>query len=212
MIKDNIIFLREFFTDFQATGTFFPSSKWAADALAAPIRHSRGHPLNILEVGPGSGPVTVQLLKYMSDEDTFTICEINPRFMLALKKKLSRNADYLRHKERIFFFEGPVQNLPEDRQYDAIICAIPFLNFEVETVREIFEKFARISNEQTQMTYFEYIGLRSLGLVVSLPERRKRLLEIDQFFKQFFSSREINRTRVWLNVLPINIYKFATAA
>ncbi|MBX7136590.1 MAG: methyltransferase domain-containing protein [Oligoflexia bacterium] len=212
MIKDNLVFLREFITEFKSTGTFFPSSKWAAKALAKPVLAKEREPLNILEAGPGSGPVTVHILKHMDDRDSLTVCEINPRFMKALKEKLSKNADYQRHKERVTFFEGAVQDLPEERTFDAIICAIPFLNLERPMVEEIFEKLRRLSNDKTLMTYFEYIGLRNIGLLASLPERKRRIQELDLFLKKMLNEHRIARERVWLNVLPIDIYTLQLAA
>ncbi len=212
MIKDKVIILREFITEFQTTGTIFPSSKWAADALSHPVRQERDCGISILEAGPGSGPVTVRILKQMNDKDTLTLCELNPRLMQTLKAKLALNSDFLRHKDRITFYEGPVQNLSEDSKFDVIICAIPFLNLERSLVEEIFEKLLRLSNPGSQMTYFEYMGLRPLGLLASLPERRKRLRELDAYFRELFDKHRPNRTRVWLNLLPINVYTFEMAA
>ena len=212
MLKDNLVFLREFITEFQSTGTFFPSSKWAADQLAWPVRDDHDQPLHILEVGPGSGPVTVRILKHMKEHDTLTICEINPRFMKALKQKLSKNEDYLRNQERIFFFEGAIQDYHVEKKFDLIVCAIPFLNFEAPMVDEIFQKLKQLSSPQALMTYFEYIGIRPMSLIVSPPERKKRMRELDVFFKRVFDKHQIDKKRVWLNVLPIDIYTLNLAA
>lgn len=205
MIKDNVAFLKEFIKEFQTTGTMFPSSKWAAQALTNPLRKSRT-PQNILELGPGTGPVTVKILDDMQQGDHLVTCEINPRFMAVLKENLSSYPNFLKHKNNVEFFLGPIQELPETRKFDTIVCALPFLNFELKTVEEIFSKLERLSSPDTKMTYYEYIGLRSLGKVVSMPDRKKRLKEIDCFFKKIYKNRPVQRERVWLNLLPINIY------
>ncbi|MBX7144360.1 MAG: methyltransferase domain-containing protein [Oligoflexia bacterium] len=205
MIKDNVVFVKEFLREFQTTGTCFPSSPWAARALTNPLRKSRT-PQNILELGPGTGPVTVKILEDMVEGDHLTLCEINPRFMAALKDRLKDNPNFLRHRERITFFQGPVQDLPEDRRYNTIVCALPFLNFSLSTVEEIFAKLERLSNPETKMTYYEYIGLRSLGKVVAHPNHKRRMQELDSFFKSMYQRHKMSRDRVWLNVLPINIY------
>jgi len=217
MIKDNLVFLREFISEFQATGSFLPSSKWAADQLTHPIRNGRMQRLNILEVGPGSGPVTVRILKHMREHDTLTVCELNPRFMKALKEKLSKNEDYLVHKERVYFFEGAIQDYtvqshtPQEK-FDVIICAIPFLNLEAAMVEEIFEKLKSLSSDQGLMTYFEYMGIRPMSLVISPPDRKRRIRELDMFFKRIFGKHCLDKRRVWLNVPPINIYTLNLAA
>lgn len=205
MLKDNFVFLREFFSEFEATGSLFPSSRWAAEGLIHPLKGPRT-PRKVIEVGPGSGPVTVHILEQMLDGDELVLCEINPRFMQALKENLKNNPNYLKHKDRVSFFEGPVQNLEPGLKFDVIVCAIPFLNLDAPIVAEIFAKLKDISSENTVMTYYEYIGLRRLGKVVSPAQRRQRLKELDIFFKDIYREHNMRKTRVWRNFLPINIY------
>lgn len=207
MIKENIVFFREFISEFKYTGTMFPTSKWAARAMVVPLRGRKERsPLNILELGPGTGSVTVRILENMGDRDTLSVCEINPRFMEALRDSLADNPHYLRHRDRISFYTCPVQEMPEDQNYDVIVCALPFLNFDLGTVEEIFAKLKRMSNEETVMTYYEYIGLRKAGLMMSSPKRKERLQQIDSFFDGVFESHLKGRKKVWANLLPINVY------
>lgn len=211
MIKDNLVFLREFLTEFQKTGSIFPTSRWAAEALTNPIDKPRPSQ-NILELGPGTGSVTVQVLEKMVEGDHLTICEINPRFMKALKKKLAKNELFQRHQKRIRFFEGPAQDLPEDIRYDVIVCAIPFLNLDVAAVHEIFEKLRKIGKENAVMTYYEYIGLRSLSKSVASKQTKQRMRELDDYLHTVTDEWCMGRKRVWLNLLPINIYTLQFAA
>jgi phosphatidylethanolamine/phosphatidyl-N-methylethanolamine N-methyltransferase len=210
MIREAFVFLREGVLNFRYTGTICATSSWAAKALVNPLREARS-PQRILELGPGTGSVTVEILKDMIPGDKLTICEINPRFMDALKRRLEENSDFQERKEDVEFFCGPVQDLPEKGTYDVIVCALPFLNFEIETVREIFQKLHRMSTDETVMTYYEYIGLRRVSKVVSSPERKQRILEIDSFFKDKHARDKIGHERVWLNFLPINIYTLRLA-
>ena len=55
MIKENLVFLREFLLEFKTTGACFPTSRWAAQALITPLREPNRPPRNILELGPGTG-------------------------------------------------------------------------------------------------------------------------------------------------------------
>jgi len=100
-MKDNLVVLREFFSEFKSTGTICPSSKWAARALANPL-HEFSAPKHILEVGAGTGSVTVQILRKMNVNDELTVCELNPRFIKQLKKKLCKDFCYQIHKDREF--------------------------------------------------------------------------------------------------------------
>lgn len=204
MLRDNLVMFIGFFEEFKNTGTAFNSSRWAARALTNPVRYGNG-PKNILEVGAGTGPVTSEIIKDMSSKDTLTIVEINPKFMAVLKERVKKLPEYELHKDRITFFEGPIQEVPEDDQYDVIVCALPFLNFERKLVEEIFAKLSRLGTESTVMTYYEYIGLRQLGKVVS-KTRKERVEELERFFHDIGHRRLITKKKVWLNVLPIYIY------
>lgn len=204
MLKDNLVMFLGFFEEFKNTGSAFNSSKWAARALTQPMREG-SNSKHILEVGAGTGPVTVEIIKEMSATDTLTVVEINPKFMKVLKERLQETPEYHTHRERITFFEGPIQNVPEDKKYDIIICALPFLNFEPSLVTEIFAKFNKLGDESTVMTYYEYIGLRQLGKVVS-KSRKARVEKLEKFFSEIGHSRLMTKQKVWLNVLPIYIY------
>jgi len=207
MIKDNIIFLKEFINEFQSTGAPFPTSKWAARALICPLKQRcRPSALKALELGPGTGSVTVRILEQLREQDSLTVCEINPRFLSLLRAKLNENPHYHLHRERVTFYGCAVQELPEDQKYDVIICALPFLNFDLPTVENIFAKLKRLSTDETIMTYYEYIGLRSVSLAISPPRQRQRMKELDSFFKGIFSKHLSDRFQVWFNLLPINIY------
>lgn len=204
-LKNRLLFVTEFFREFDCTGSVCPTSSKAATALTKPLREQRCAK-NVLEVGPGTGSVTVKILRDMRPGDNLTICEINPRFMRELKKRLADNPDFLQHRDQITFFQGPIQELSENQHFDVIVCALPFLNFERAMVAEIFSKLMRLSSKDTVMTYYEYIGLRSLGKVVSFPTQKRRFKELDEFFDDVYSHHLRGRKRVWWNFLPINIY------
>lgn len=205
LLKEAVVFFKEGVSNFHHTGTLCATSKWAAKTLANPLRKKRA-PMKILEVGAGTGSVTVEILKDMIAGDYLTICEINPRFMEAVQERLSEDPIYALHKDKIKFFVGPVQDLPEEDIYDVVVSSLPFLNFTIQTVEEIFDKLSKVSTDKTIMTYYEYIGLRKVGKVVSSPDRRKRIIELDRYFKEKHAASRIGHERVWLNVLPINVY------
>ena len=212
MIKDNLIFLQEFINEFQNTGSCFPTSRKAASELTAPLRQPRS-PKRILELGPGTGSVTFPILEMMIPGDTLSICEINPRFMKELKVKLERNQRYQQFKDAIDFFEGPIQEFPEGGdKFDVIVCSLPFLNFDRDMVEEIFNKLARLSTPQAVMTYYQYIGLRSLGKVIGSREKKQRLSELDDFFDIAAEKHRARQKKVWFNMLPINVYILDIAA
>lgn len=212
MIKENLVFLREFLLEFKTTGACFPTSRWAAQALITPLRATDRQPKKILELGPGTGSVTMPMLREMQDGDTLTICEINPRFMKALKEKLAGNEHFQRNRDRVFFFEGAAQDLPTDTTYDIIVCALPFVNFDLDTVQSIFTRLREISSPDTLMTYYEYIGMRTVNGALAPADRAERIQQVNEYLKSSGSINYIGRERVWLNLLPINIYTVKPSA
>ncbi len=204
-IKSKFVFLSQFFKEFEATGSFCSTSKWAAKAMTEPLVGPR-RKMRILEAGPGTGSVTDQILRRMHADDELVLCELNPRLMAILKLNLAKHPLYNLHRDRISFFEGAVQELPGSQPFDVIICAIPFLNIPVSVVKEIFGRFRQLSHEKTVMTYYEYIMMRKLGKAVS-SERRARVNLLEPFLNGLWSQTATSRKKVWLNLFPITVYK-----
>jgi phospholipid N-methyltransferase len=96
--------------------------------------------------------------------------------------------------------------------YDIIVCALPFVNFDLETVQSIFRKLREISSPNTLMTYYEYIGVRKFNETVGAPERRDRVAQVHEYLKDSGYISYLKRERVWLNLFPINIYTVRPAA
>lgn len=210
MLKDNALFVQEFFRAFKTTGSAWPTSRWAARAMVAPLAE-RPHNANskILELGPGTGSVTEFILREMGFGDSLAVCEINERFMEALQDNLGSDPYYETHRSRVSFYCCPMQQMPENQKYDVIVCAIPFLNFDIPMVKELFRKIAALSHPQTVMTYYEYIGLRDIGKQFSGSARRARIRELDQLITRIQANHLQQKERVWLNMLPIKVYRLS---
>ena len=204
MLKRNLTMLLGCFEEFKNTGSAFNSSKWAARALTTPMLE-RSEPVNIIEVGAGTGPVTAEIIKRMQPRDHLTIVEINPKFMSVLKEHITQLPEFAQHADRITFFEGPIQEVPQNMSYDLIVCALPFLNFDRPLTEEIFLKLNSLASPDAIMTHYEYMGLRRLGSAIS-KTRAKRAKDLDLFFREIGHTRLVNRKNVWMNLTPIYIY------
>jgi phosphatidylethanolamine/phosphatidyl-N-methylethanolamine N-methyltransferase len=208
--NETLLFLKEGLVRSKETGSICPTSQHAASALIHPLKPPRQllpkKNARILEVGAGTGSVTRSILKNMISDDTLTVCELNHRFMTSLMTMLTENEDYQKHKPRVSFFGDAIQALTEERSFDLIISALPFLNFDIGTIKDIFQKFKNLSNENTVLTYYEYIGVRRIGKKLAPKKHRERLTIFDEFFTAHIDPALITYQKVWLNVLPIYIY------
>ncbi len=189
MKNDYLNFIFELPKSFQQIGAMLPSSPGLGRAMVRPIRESN-RPLNILEVGPGTGPFTRQIVRLMRSEDRFTVCEINPRFISNLKDKLAKSRLFWKHADRITFFEGPVQKLPTNEKFDIIVSSLPFSNFTPETVDEILKLFSQLIAPDGTITFCEYIGMRKLTALFSSKRGRARLAGVDQVIQTWVNRIE----------------------
>lgn len=207
--SDTFVFIKEVSKSFAQIGSVIPSSSALARALVRPMllcERGQNHPLRILEVGPGTGPVTRQILGNMQSEDTLMVCEINPRFMKRLQERLVNDEHFQRNKERVSFFQGPVQALHTEEQlgkFDVIVSSLPFSNFQPQVVEEIFKTYRDLLKDGGSITFCEYIGIRKIGALVANPEERARVKQVDQVVKRWCDRSECLKKEItFLNVPP----------
>lgn len=208
MFNDILVFLREGVREIGSTGALFPTSRWAVRALVQPLaQRNTLSPMRILEVGPGTGAATVQILQHLQPGDELVLCEMNPRLMEALKQLVANNPFYQAHKERISFHTCPVQELPDTGgKFDVIICAIPFMNLPVTVAESIFQKFSKLSHERTHMTYYEYMWLRAIGRSFNHSPVGERLKALSGFFKDLHAGHLKRRFKEYRNLPPVYVY------
>lgn len=219
MENEYLAFLRELPRSFTEIGAMLPSSPLLGRAMVKPLREGAKldrRPLKILEVGPGTGPFTRQILRFMGPEDTFTVCEINARFLHLLQRKLAHNKSFQRNADRVQFVQCPVQELRTQGigdQFDIIISSLPFSNFMPETVEEILTLFRDMTAEGGRVIFCEYIGLRKISSVFSTPAGRKRVEGVERVIQQW-SNRvstdggEVRKRLSLLNVPPAYAIEF----
>src|SRR6266851_5643758 len=93
-------FIRQCRRQFRSTGAILPSSRFLARALVSEIAKPRG-PARILEVGPGTGSVTRQILRRMLTSDQLDAVEINANFITRLLARLDHDRIYQRQRDRV---------------------------------------------------------------------------------------------------------------
>lgn len=178
---------KEIANRFGEIGMVMPSSRSLARAMVRPLKELQT-PRRVLEVGPGTGPMTKQILRHLTDADTFVICEINPIFLAQLKQILATDPNFIKHKSRIVFFEGPVQELAKsgiDTDFDFILSTLPFLNFTGREVDELFSMYEELLSDRGVLSTCEYIGLRKVNLFFSSPRQRSRMKEVDNVLRKW---------------------------
>jgi phosphatidylethanolamine/phosphatidyl-N-methylethanolamine N-methyltransferase len=87
-LRDEARFIRSWIDKPLITGAVSPSGKALAKMMAAPINPDM--PGQVLEIGPGTGPVTEALIARGVDEGRLVLLEFNPGFVDLLRQRFPR--------------------------------------------------------------------------------------------------------------------------
>lgn len=171
-------------------------------ALARFVREKSTRPRRILEVGPGTGAVTRQIVAGMGDGDQIDLVELNESFVRQLEHRFANEPAFHAVADRARVLHCPIEDLPRDETYDIIVSGLPLNNFAVADVRNILAALTDLSAPGGTLSFFEYIAIRSARALVSGRAERTRLRGIGDALRATLDGREIRRDAVWLNVPP----------
>jgi phospholipid N-methyltransferase len=217
-LADYRVFWRQFRRAYNSTGALLPSGRSLSRALARFVRDDErgsqagknGHTTSenqpekarrILEVGPGTGAVTIEIAAGMRPTDQLVMVERNEQFVDHLAKWLSEFPADQTARDRISLVHASVEELPEDEPYDLIISGLPLNNFTVATVDRILTKLSRLLAPGGTLSFFEYVAIRKAKSLVCSREDRERLQGIARVLGEYLRS-EVRRDLVVANVPP----------
>ncbi len=194
-------FFREFRRDFHHTGAVLPSGVFLARALARPLREPHP-PAHVLEIGPGTGSVTREIVRAMQPGDRLDCVEINPHFAERLRGLVERDRVLAGRRGDIRILQSPVQELPGEGVYDYLVSGLPLNNFTGPEVRSIFAAFLRLARPGATLSYFEYAFVRQLKAPFVGRAERYRLARVGKLVGRYIRRHQTGYRRVWLNVPP----------
>ncbi|MEZ6057925.1 MAG: methyltransferase domain-containing protein [Planctomycetaceae bacterium] len=201
MLRDNLEFLRQFRQRFETTGAVLPSSRFLARAMTGPLR-GRTEPIRILEVGPGTGAVTREIVKLVKPEDRLDLVEINESFANMLNERFQTDRDYQRVATQSQVHVCPLQEFRSEQPYDVIISGLPFNNFPAGLVEELVDTCFQLLAPGGTFSFFEYMYVRPVRQLVSRGAERERLRKIEETLRTRFSNHRFRRNWVFVNVPP----------
>src|SRR6266850_63139 len=121
-------FYRQFRDQYHTTGAILPSGRALARAMTRPMRQTPG-PRRILEVGPGTGAVTAEIVRQLRPGDQFDIVEINADFVACLGQRFAEEPDFRKRRAQSRIIHSPLQDVPGEHVYDFVISGLPLNNF-----------------------------------------------------------------------------------
>ena len=150
-------FFIQFIKELKKTGAIAPSSKFLArdlvEQLQADLRYSKCPPLNILELGPGTGPLTKEIIKLMRPVDHFDLVEVQRNFYEIIFKKFNG--------KNISVHFGDILNFEPDRSYDYIFSSLPYENMPQHINQKIWEKKLSLCASKAYISYFKYVKFKN---------------------------------------------------
>jgi phosphatidylethanolamine/phosphatidyl-N-methylethanolamine N-methyltransferase len=194
-------FYRQFRDNFATTGSIIPSSGSLARALTRPMRQSKS-PRQILEIGPGTGAVTAEIVRHLRPGDHLDIVEINPDFVAYLRQRFDTEPAFVKKREQCRIIQGPLQEVPGSQVYDFMISGLPLNIFPLALVQDIYRSYERLLKPAGTLSFFEYAWVRDMKMPFLERGERARLSELGQFLEGKLRRYQIGEELVILNVPP----------
>lgn len=177
-----------FLKDLKQVGAIAPSSKFLAKDLVIQLKKklsgSDCRPLNILEVGAGTGSLTKQISKHLRPKDRLDIVEIHKKFYQIVKVKYRYNDNIRVHHSDILKFQP-------NRQYDFIFSSLPYENMPEDITKQIWKKKLSLCSDHASISYFKYLKFRNFK---------------SDFEEQVVEKYGQDKKIVMLNLPPAKIY------
>jgi phospholipid N-methyltransferase len=204
-------FYQQFRRQYHNTGSILPSSGALARALTSPLCRRHG-PAQVLEVGPGTGAVTGAILRELRPGDRLDIVEINADFVALLRRRFDEEPLWRARREQTRLIHAPLQEVEGEGRYDYVISGLPLNNFPVPLVREIFAAYRRLLRPGGVLSYFEYLLIRSLKMLLLRGDERARLRALSRLLEGEIAAHQIREQWVFPNVPPAvaRHFRFAT--
>jgi phospholipid N-methyltransferase len=194
-------FLSQFRRQYHTTGSIWPSSRALARALTRPLRRA-ATPRHILEVGPGTGAVTAEIVRCLRPGDRLDIVEINASFVAVIEKRFADEPLFRRCRAQSRILHAPLQEVPGEGLYDFMISGLPLNNFALDLVEDIFRSYRRLLKPQGVLSYFEYLAIRDLKMPLVGAEERTRLELLGGFLQEQIDHWQMGEDVVLWNMPP----------
>lgn len=198
-------FFGEFRRNFETTGSVIPSSRFLARTI---VQHPRAaqRPARFLEAGPGTGPFTDVFIDLLQPGDRLLLVELNDRFVDILQRRLESDPAWSAKRSQVEILHGSAEDLPESFRFHAIVCGLPFANFDPQLVDRLFQIFLDRLEPEGTFSFFEYMWLRSLKSAFVGSSERQRLASVGRTIGRFFEQYRVGYDRVLLNFPPAMVH------
>ena len=200
-----IQFVTSALRDIKTVGSVVPSSPALNRALAAGVTASRG-PVRVLEVGPGTGPVTRELLKRIGPDDVLDIVELNDDFVRHMEEQVLARWRAAHPGRRVTLHHAAVQEADlQPGSYDFVVSGLPFNNFDSTLVESILRSYIDLLKPGGELTYFGYVGAKVVKGAIGGNAGRANIGRIRAIEDRMFAAHAGTRAVVLPNIPPAEV-------
>ena len=200
-LTEHLQFFRQFRQQFETTGAVAPSSRFLARAMTRSLANRPG-PLRVLEVGPGTGAVTREIVRRLPKGGQLDLVEINEEFARLLQKQFEEHPHFMQVADGASVHCLPLQEFKPEQPFDLIISGLPFNNFPPALVEELIDHCLALLAPGGEMAFFEYMFVRPLRCRLSSTKTRERLSQIEAILQARFEQHRVKTDWVFVNVPP----------
>jgi phospholipid N-methyltransferase len=199
-LGESVLFLARFIASPARVGAVAPSSQMLARALVqyvTPGDLQQGK--RFLEVGPGTGAVTQELVKNMGPLDTLDLIELDADMAHMLAQKYA-------HNKAVYVHCGSITDWNPSYRYSTIVMGIPFNALPFSVVEAIWQHCQGLIEDSGILSYFSYLWLPDLKKALLPPVEREEFVNIQWYLAKQFQEFGIGMKRVWANVPPAAVW------
>jgi phospholipid N-methyltransferase len=204
-IKHYVTFFREFRRTFHTTGAILPSGQQLAKSTLKPFL-SRAKPSRILEVGPGTGALTQEIVRHLGKGDVFDIVELNDRFVELLRRRFATEPAFQQSAGTSTVHHLPIQEFVAEEPYDFIMCGLPFNNLPPRIVKDIFKHFTQLLAPGGVLSFFEYLWIRRMSSLLSSKPERIRLAHVGCILSWYLERYAFHHDTAYVNFPPAVVH------
>ncbi len=186
-IGNNMRFLRSWFQNPLITGAVSPSGKALARTMASYVDSLGSAP--VLEIGPGTGPVTEALIKHGVAEERLVLLEYSAEFCELLKQRFPKAT----------IVQGDAYNLKKTlgvtlkQKAGAIVSSLPLLTKPQDQRLSLLSEAFDLAEDNAPFIQFTYSTMSPIPLECT-----------DYSFK--FNAE--SSSRIWLNIPPAKVWVY----
>ena len=193
--------------DFRRAGAVAPSTRFLGYAMTSELAARGPAPARVLEVGGGSGSITEVIARRMTPGSRLDVYEIDDVLADVLRRRFTGEAAERFPHLDIRIFNSPIESIEARPVYDYIVSCLPFTNFQPDAVGRIFESYRALLAPDGVCSFYEYILVRRLALMVSgKPHERLRVVGVGDVVRRYTSAFCFKREVVLCNIPPAGVY------